>query len=331
MINLNDNRFKSKWISEEDLSFLISDYDIYKKYIGESFSINKAISSPFREDSNPSFSIFRSHKTGKLLFKDFGTGETGGAVRFVQLLFNVPFKDAIDIIMGDFNLSDKKYDYKIKIKNSDKKRAKEFHKDISIKSRNWNSIDKKYWYNKYQINKSILELYNIKPVEYIFLNNHIFKADRHSYAYIEYKDNEKRYKIYQPYSNTMKWINNYIEGTLSGFNQLPENGDLLFIASSMKDGLVLKTLGYDFIAPQTEKYIFKKHIIDQLKNRFKKIITLYDNDNTGIESAHKMKELYDVDYIIPDEFFKDISDYMEYNKKEKTKKFIENDIQKFIH
>ncbi len=333
-INLNDRR---EFLTSDSLLKYVSDYDIFRYYIGHDFIIGRAFKSPLREDTSPSFSIFISSRAGNpLLFKDFGTGETGGAVKFVQLLHNIDYNEALERIVFDFRLTDK---FRItKTFESNNKVPKRHSKedvirkinvvDIKISSRNWNLYDKEYWYDKYNIKKSTLDLYEVKPLKYIFINDKVFKADRLAYAYIERKDDETRYKIYQPYSKFMKWINNFVPNTLSGYRQLPEIGDLLFITSSLKDGLVLRELGYNFIAPQSEGYVFKESLIDEMRDRFKKVVIFYDADTAGITSTHKLAEKFNLKYIFVDEFIKDVSDYIEIKGKEKTKKFIENELQK---
>jgi len=61
------------------------------------------------------------------------------------------------------------------------------------------------------------------------------------------------------------------------------------------------------IAPDSENTMIKPHIIEMLKNRFDKIITLFDYDEAGIKSAKKYEEVYGIPYaILPLE--KDLSD-----------------------
>ena len=52
-----------------------------------------SVSSPFREDKNPSWGI-KEHQ-GKWMFKDFGTGESGDEIDFIQKALNLDQKDAL--------------------------------------------------------------------------------------------------------------------------------------------------------------------------------------------------------------------------------------------
>jgi hypothetical protein len=164
------------------------------------------------------------------------------------------------------------------------------------------------------------------PIKLIYLND-IIISPKLAYAYKEFKDDVVRYKIYQPYNKKVKWLNNFVDGTLSGFSQLPEYGDLLFITSSLKDGMCLHDLGYNFIAPQAESHIINKKVFNDLKLRFKKIITFYDNDEAGIENAKRNKKLYEIDYIKTNSLLeKDISDYYKKYGKEKSLNLIKNEL-----
>ena len=61
----------------------VSEYDIYARYLGQ-FKVGFIYNSPFRKDKNPSFGIFLSKRSGKLLFKDHGSGICGDIIKFVS-------------------------------------------------------------------------------------------------------------------------------------------------------------------------------------------------------------------------------------------------------
>ncbi len=333
MIDLYKNSNKDV-VSKENILKHLSDYDVFN-YFMPNFAIGGIFNSPLREDDNrPSFGVFFSKKyPDTLLFKDLATGEMGDCFIFAQKFMGMNYYDVLEKIIIDFNLDEYfniKTNYKycshrngvITPKEKIPKFNEHEHNFIGVKTREWNEFDKIYW-KGYGIKRRTLELYNVYPISLIFLNDFIINAEQYAYCYIENKDNIIRYKIYQPFSKKLKWINNFLDGTLSGFTQLPETGDLLFIASSLKDGLVLHELGYNFIAPQSEGHLLKESVLNDLKMRFNKIISFYDNDKAGIDFAIRNKELYDIDYITTGDIFnKDISDYYIANKKEETEKMI---------
>lgn len=337
MIDLNDERFQDKlYPAEENLLEFISDYDIFRYYL-PNFKLNTVINSPFREDKNPSFAIYVSDKYhNRILYKDLKTSQKGGAITLVQELYNLSHKEAIEQIIVDFNLQNK-FNLQYNLSKSSSK-APSIHKNIdpqilknkvtiNIKSRGWKPWDVEYW-QSYGVSLDTLKKYQVKPLLYIFINNYIYKADKLAYAYTEYKDNLKRFKIYQPLNDKLKWINNFVPNTLSGYIQLPKASDLLFIASSLKDGMCLHDLGYNFIAPQTENYSFKTSLIEELKGRFTQIITFYDSDSAGINAAENLKKQFGIPYINTGSPLKDISDYYFFNGRNNCIKFIENNLNK---
>jgi hypothetical protein len=331
MINLNDERFQQKLLATEDnvLNY-ISDYDIFRHYLPE-FKLNSVISSPFRKDNHPSFAVYISDRyNDRILYKDLRTGEKGGAITFVQNKLNLSYREALEQIVIDFNLSNK-FHLRHNLSKSGprppvthKVDLKQLKKtiDLNIKSRVWKPWDIEYW-NSYGVSLDTLNKYKVKPLQYIFINNKIFKADKLAYAYTEFKNNLTRFKIYQPENDYLKWINNFLPNTLSGYTQLPEESELLFIASSLKDGMCLHDLGYNFIAPQTENYTFKQSLINELKSRFNQIITFYDFDDAGINAAKKLEEQFGLPYINTGNMLKDISDYYLINGRDTCIKLIE--------
>lgn len=330
MIVGGDSHIEKKFPSEEELMQVISDYDVFRHYIGQ-FQIGDVISSPLREDKSPSFSIYKTKKPGNpLFFKDFGNGEFGGIIRFVEKVFGLNHREAIDKVILDFRQED---NYLVSntsvIKSSKEPRSYDkvealnnAVKMVKYKSRDWNKLDKHYWYDRFGISKALLIKYNVIPIKYIFVNDMIIPADKVAYSFIEYKDGFKRCKIYQPLSEKIKWLSGFTEGTLSGFSQLPIKGDLLFIASSLKDGLVLKSLGYDFIAPQTEGYTFKENVLDGLRKRFSNIVTFFDDDNAGRIASERVKDKYGIPYILTNSNEKDVAEFREVHGAEATKELI---------
>jgi hypothetical protein len=143
-------------------------------------------------------------------------------------------------------------------------------------------------------------------------------------ALLNYEDGEKRYKLYQPYSNYLKWCNDFIPNTLSGYEQLPKNGDLLIITSSLKDGMCIHELGYNFISPQSENHVFKQKLIDELKSRFKNIVVFYDSDDKGKFFSNKLSVEFDLKEINTGSICKDISDYFKNKGKEASINIIKN-------
>jgi len=84
--------------------------------------------------------------------------------------------------------------------------------------------------------------------------------------------------------------------------------------------MVLYTLGFNAIAPQSESTIISEEYVNEIYKRFNYIVVLFDNDKAGIAGANKYKELYGFNTIeIPTRFgVKDISDFRKKFKFRKT-------------
>jgi DNA primase len=89
----------------------------------------------------------------------------------------------------------------------------------------------------------------------------------------------------------------------------------------MKDLLVLVSLGYNAVAPQSEAATVNKNLISELKSRFKRIVVLYDLDTAGFKHSKQLCLEHELECAtLPernDREGKDISDYRkQYGEKE---------------
>ena len=114
----------------------------------------------------------------------------------------------------------------------------------------------------------------------------------------------------------MKWLSKHDSSVWDLWDRLPQQGDKLIITSSRKDALCIwENTGIPTVSLQGEGYIPKEHVIQQLKDRFKTIYVLYDNDfnsdiNNGRIFGRTLADKFGLTQIeIPEEFqSKDTSD-----------------------
>ena len=128
-----------------------------------------------------------------------------------------------------------------------------------------------------------LEYCGVYPISHYFINGYQVLAEKHAYAFVEFKDGIQTYKIYQPYADkNNKWVNNNDYSTWELWSQLPAQGNVCIITSSRKDAMVIKNLFDSHLitscALQSEKVNPKASVIAELKRRFKHVFVLYDND-----------------------------------------------------
>lgn len=323
-----------------DIFKLIPELDIYSKYI-PNLNINNTISSPIGGiDNNPSFSVFWSNTKLKYIFKEHRYGFTGDCIDFVRILFNLKNnREACMQICVDFNIKDFYIDPNISPSAFSGKlitlpKKKKIKVTIEITIREWQSYDIEFW-NQFGITKDWLKRGNIYPIRYYYFNKSIRIAEKYSYAYIEKKDNKISYKIYQPFSKNKKWISNNDHSVWELWYMLPLKGQLLIITKSRKDALsIMATTGIYSTSLQCESAKPKDKIIDELKNRFKIILVLYDNDyskpeNWGRINGKKISKSFNLPQIeIPSNYKqKDYSDLVKHNGKLIAKKVLVNIIK----
>ena len=71
-------------VTLENILKYTTEFDLYSFYLSEEVQLGRAISSPFREDKNPSFVFFKGSTDNKLMWHDFATGDSGDIVVFVR-------------------------------------------------------------------------------------------------------------------------------------------------------------------------------------------------------------------------------------------------------
>ena len=168
-------------------------------------------------------------------------------------------------------------------------------------------------YNKFTLDKgkySQAETKHHAKYKVDFCNKTLQISNPKLYGYFDKEGNV--YKIYQPGHKKYKFIK--VKAHLQGLDQLQYNEPYLVICSSLKDAMCLKQFGYNLevVAPDSENTLIKPYIIENLKSKYKKVITLFDNDTAGISAINKYKSMYDINgfYI---NLSKDLSDaYKEY-------------------
>jgi hypothetical protein len=305
-------------------------------YLG-SFKIGETFTSPLRAgDENPSFNVFYSKRNNCLLFKDFA-GKRGDFVTLVQELYSLStYNEALQRIVSDLSLNlngvtkpvEKTLPVEIKSVNKTPY-------ELSIKARDWCAQDYIYWV-QFGITASTLKKFNVVPIDGYFNSSYYVKTPGLAYAYLEYKDASLTYKVYRPQEVAKKkWRNNNPFGVHQGYRQLPHKGNLLIITKALKEVMSLdEVMHVPAIGIQAETCYMKDSVAIEYKLRFKKVVTLFDNDRQGIEQAIAYKKMYDINSIfIPAEYkAKNFSDLMQILTKgsEITKEVILNRLKETI-
>jgi hypothetical protein len=308
-------------VNKDNLLRFVSLEDIYKHYLSGKIVYNKPFSSPFRTDKNPSFVISKT----SLWFKDYATGDSGDCFDFVNKLYpgDMNFIDILKQIIVDMGLQGRfmmghpktKPSEKREINNISQRGSYQGDFNLKVKARKWNENDLKYW-KSYGISEKYLKLGDIYPISHYFINNKQFIAAKYAYAYVENKDGVESYKIYQPFSDAVKWINSNNYSVWELWRLLPKTYDKLIITSSRKDALsIIENFHLPATSFQAESINPKPHVVEEIKSRFEQVYLLYDNDfdnpdNPGQTLAEKrINEFGFTNLVLPEQYgCKDFSD-----------------------
>lgn len=316
----------SSSISISELLEKYSEVSILTAVFPEITSIPCKISSPFRTDSNPSFSIYLDDDK-HIRYKDFGENETKGSL--LDLLckkWNCSFYQVFDKILETmqkqcaegFCPSVKTRQVKLMTRKESSKLTK-----IQVAVRPWRQYDLDYW-QSYGITKPWLKYAEIYPISHKIVtkkdketgktSKYIFPADHLAYVYVERKEGNLSLKIYQPYNtHGYKWCSRMDASVISLWTKVPKYGDRIVICSSMKDALCLSCqLHIPAIAPQGEGYNLSHTAVSELKRRYKRVFISFDVDKAGLEDAQKLSEKTGFPFIVPD--LKGEKDYSDYYK-----------------
>lgn len=308
--------------SLNDIRQCLSDYDIYAYYMGK-FQIGRLYNSPLRTtDENPSFAVFPA-RSGDLLFKDHGSGQSGNVITFVKLMENT---DDIDKVV-------RKLAKIIKTTNPSKSAVQTYNTHtgghIGIVRQDWTDTDIEYW-SKFHISLDTLKLYDVFSIKYFLYNNIVKGTYNEKSPMYAYKVGD-RFKIYRPLaSKYTKWRTNLSNDDIQGLKQLDTMKDVLIITKSLKDVMVLYEMGYAAISPSSETTFIPERILPYITKDFKKVYILFDRDKTGMKRAREFSKKYNMEAFFINKKFKskDISDAVMLNGFETVKNWLNNTLMK---
>ena len=308
-----ESRSSDAYLHKDSILCKISEYDIFRYYCHNFKNYGDKFCSELREDRSPTCSIVPWK--GKVIYKDFGSGDSHDCFSYIQAKYGLTFSEAMRVIDTDFGLglqSGTVIKSQIAITYGTQDVIERRPTKIEKKARQWNVEDKNFW-SQFHIPKHLLTKFGVQPIDYFWINEARYRCHSLSYVY----NINGRYKIYRPFETEGKWYSNTSKDDIQGWRQLKDNGDIVILASSLKDVMCLNVLGYEAIALQSEMQMPSTELIKQLSERFTVVAVLYDNDfekdaNPGQTMANKIcAEFNLINIILPAHYkSKDISDLM---------------------
>ena len=261
---------------------------------------HKNISSPFRKDSNPSFSVKLS-KNGIWVYTDYGTGEYGDAIQFIERVYGINFGEAIEKICRDLNIkpSDRIF-YK-----QEKKTPVVIEQEptlIEFSDKPFTKLHKQY-FNKYELPERFLRKKNVFAVKDLAINKRKFQMEKNWFAFAYWAEDINKCKILLLGENTpWKWRNTTPNEYLWDF---PEHEvDTLFICKSKKDDLCMEYhFGVNTCSTQNESaLILLDNNYERLEKIAKRKILTYGSDFQGWHESLMITEYTGWNYFNTDNY-----------------------------
>lgn len=260
----------------------VSDYEIYRYYIGHDFVLGRTFCSPFRHEKDPSFSIIVS-KSGRLHHLDYGDPtKRGDCVDFVrQLYLGMDYHRALKLIARDLGIreSPEGTREKVIIEAQEKKETL-----IQVVSRKFDTADLKYW-GDYHITPGELKSNDVYAVKKLYLNREriMLPTTELVYGYLM----EDKWKIYRPFADKKhKWLTNIPHNYISGLNRIINNCNKGVITKAKKDEMVLAKFVPNVASVQSESEIsISKENIDLIHANCSSTYLNFDSDNVGVQAC----------------------------------------------
>lgn len=304
---------------KEELLDIIDELEVYTYYLGFRPTIDQTYISPLRQDKSPSFNLFYG-RNGRLMYKDFGTGESGDCFKFAARLTN-QHPRTINKEIKELFTSKRIY---TPLKKKKVRKIPSNSTDIDIKKIPYNKEGIQYW-NQYGIDDATLFKYDVFQTKKVWINGELKISSSPSFPIFTYLLYD-RMKIYMPKSKGNRFITNSNMYYIQGWKQLNKERNTLIITKSLKDVMLLDILGYSAIAPNAESYSIPNIIVTEIKKHFDNIILLYDRDLAGMLNTRKIIKSTGFNYrFIPKKYqTKDITDFYKGYGKAQTVKLLSN-------
>lgn len=268
-------------------------------YFPEKISLKKSYRNPFRKDDSPGCRFYYTTR-GILMFRDPShSSYTGDCFKICSLLNNfLSFPEVLDLIKKDFNIFQKPKSFE-----EVKKKRKKIKKVVIQKHKKPfkifpNSYDfypaphLSYW-KEFGVSREILDIYGVKP-----LHDARFGREKIYHRYFNnglsfFYTHDDGYTIYSPFAQKNK---RFLKSTKSEDIQADEGLqyfdelDYLIVTKSLKDTMVLFSLGIPSVSLHSEMPKVPSYIERKINYISDNVYILYDNDDTGVRHSKLLSE-----------------------------------------
>jgi hypothetical protein len=309
---------KKQILTQEIILSKISEYDIYRFYLGRDFKVNRPIASPMpgRKDDNPSFLIGNKH--GFLYHIDFGDSYYRGRcfdfVKQIRLLVNN--YDVLKLIDRDFGLGIlddteiKDYKQIVAKYKPDIQIVKEFSL-IQCKARKFFHTDELLYWKSYFQTENDLREEQVYPLTEVWINKVrvSISPTEMVFGYL-YED---KWKIYRPFAKNKKekWRTNVPIDLMDGLENV-KGCDKALITKAKKDKMVIRKIFPCVASVQNESVVaINPENLDFIKKNSREQWINFDSDAPGKKASWSYTTEFNFKHInVPDSLFpiKDFAD-----------------------
>src|SRR5882762_2813416 len=278
---------KKPQLNPEYILSKVSEYDIYRYYLGHDISPGEAMLSPFRKENNPSLTI-RQNSMNEWRHKDWADSEKcGGCIDFVMQLHNEDFYASLRRIDSDFGLGiigRNQIEREAGLRPPTPDPQKKIPAFIQVVAGQFTPAGIRYW-SEYGITLDELRENGVYNTKKLFLNRQLYLVDEEGltfgYLYGE------RWKIYRPLEGKdSKWMTNVPGSKISGKEKMIKGGRIALITKSKKDEMVLTKLIPTTCSCQNESNrAIPMEFLNLLKDNFEEVWLNFDADATGMKEA----------------------------------------------
>ena len=292
---------KKRELSLDEILYLTSNgMDIYEKELRLKKDGEKYIGlCPLHSEKTPSFTVFKDGN-----YCCFGCGNKGSnAINLVMELFHLSFKEAIQKVKWDFNLTDKKVDnFFIKHLQEGKKEDRRIAIDIKFEPfLNWEDRHKQFW----EVAQIPWEFASDKiyAVNNAWIANSKVRIGKNEVVWA-YLADENKVKLYFPERKKQERFRNNVPGNyLWGFNSAKEC-EKLIVSKSVKDMIVLSYIFPCVVATQNENAAIVDEVMkDKIESLSKDIYLSWGSDIQGTEQSILVTNKYNWNWCNPDKKF----------------------------
>lgn len=307
---------KKEEVTLDNILSKVTQYDIFRYYIGHDFDYRVPFSSPFRDDRTPSFSVMKMHNGG-LFFSDFADDTSRGNITdfLVRVFPGKDYNQILHQVQKDLNVSPVSTGKRIQFKEGKDRELSTF---IVVTPRPFDTYDLNYWKSYHQTYND-LKANNVYAVKEFKVNGVKVKVPSTELVF-GYHFSGTWWKIYRPLAENKedKWTNSTPNLLMYGLQNVM-NCENAIVTKSFKDYLVLKKLCPNVCGVQSEgTTVISNENLLLLKSNCRNVFINFDNDIPGKKASRYYTKEHGFKHVnVPDSYLeKGIKDFADLAKVE---------------